>query len=225
MATPARVEQTRQIRRLTTRSVNGLWRLLPGDLADLSDVLLGEMPTIVDELGNVAATVAADHFEAVTNLPAVFADPPPSAAVQANTRWALSPMRTPEPDPAATLARLEQIADRMVLQQADDTTFQSVEIHELRYAWVTHGDTCEYCVFQASRGAVFVTRERARKHADCDCTIEPVMTPADLDRLAAEYPEYDREAAYAEYRAAREAAGTTAMKPVLAAMRAARSAT
>lgn len=204
-----RVDEQRRLRTLAVATVRRLWMVRPADLIETRDMLLAELPGVVATFGDVAATLAADQFEDIANRSAVLAEPTPPDAIRASTRWALTPMFSGTPNIVATLARLAEFVDRDVLRQGDETIFASTARHRLRYVWVPSGPTCGWCTMKASRGAVYHSSAAAvaGRHANCDCTAQPVASDADLTRLQVEHG-YDQSGALEAYRAAADNVGT-----------------
>lgn len=229
MASQADVNQFaaagRDLRAASARTVTDIWNNVDLDnLSAASSVLQETMPIVVAEFGDIAATVAADFYDEIRDQSTAsqayrtqLAAAAPSEQVAASTRWALGPMFSPEPDSPAALARLLQVADRMVLSQGDATIRRNVSSDPARprWAWVPNGKTCAFCTLKASRGAVYHTSDTAAggRHADCDCATVPIF-PGD------KYPQHYNPDDYRElYEQGRAAADGHSLHQILAGMR------
>lgn len=64
---------------------------------------------------------------------------------------------------------------RLVKQVGADTTLKNAERDGAQFAWVPHGDTCDFCITLASRGWQYMSKKALRNghaehiHAHCDC--------------------------------------------------------
>lgn len=232
MPTQADVERlttaNRDIRALVLAELGTLWAGLDTLNADgTRDALLEAVPLLVATYGEVAATVAADFYEELRDAARVagrFTPLPVTSfdleALAGRIRWSVGPLYSGSPDPAGALGRLELQVDEFTLQQGRETIAESVARDPAgpRWARVPMGDTCKFCITLASRGPVYRSAESAgrgrRFHGKCDCQATPIWPNDPL-------PEgYDPDALYEQYNAARKAAGTGRLKPVLAEMRA-----
>lgn len=212
MATRAEVETFARalanIRKLTVRDVERLFRSLNiSDPKAAAAQLVADLPAIIGQYGELSAAVAADWYDdlrdaagAPGSFRATMADPVPTAAVEANARWAVAPLFG---TPGDMLGRLKQISDRMALQPGRDTIARNAarDRSAPRWARVPVGETCSFCLLTASRGAVYRSRETAgdgrRFHGECDCTPTPMWSGQD-------YPSgYDPDALYQSYQDAR----------------------
>lgn len=190
------------------------------------DALLEFIPMLAQEYGDVAATAAAEWYEAQRaaqiggNYRAVLADTVPAAQTQGSVRYAAGHLFGD--DPAQTLALLSGAMQRFVLYGARDTIARNVgrDPARPRFARVPTGaKTCAWCTMLASRGFVYLTRETAgiahdHYHDDCDCQVV-----AEFDKDAAHIEGYDPDGMYDMYLAARQAAGTGDQKLIAAEMR------
>lgn len=216
-----------QIRQLAQRTLRREWGTLTvtrDTVETVRDVLLAVVPEITSMFGEVAATVAADHYEAAREDAGVkvphttrVADPAPLEQVQASTRWAVAPLFTEDLDTAGTLSRLSAVVDRLSLEPSNNTILANVQTDrsDPKFARVPNGKTCAWCRMLASRGAVYASQASALtgRHDDCNCTTEPSWSDDDLPT------HYDRDELYAEYAQARAAAGSDSPQAILAVMR------
>ncbi len=219
----------RDVRALITREVRLLWNSL--DVSDAMNVryaLEELLPPLIAAYGEIAATVAADYYDELriaagvpSRFSAVLAPSAPPEAVRTNARWAIGPLFSANPNTAQALARVEQEADRMVLQQGKQTISESVKRDPAKPRWarVPKGPTCAWCLVLASAGAVYGSAEAAGKddpdryHARCDCEPTPVWAGSSL-------PEgYDPDALRKQYKDAVEVAGSSDLKSITAALR------
>lgn len=219
-------QANRDVRALALRDLRAFFAVLSSDSVDARDALERFVPLLVQQYGEIAATVAADFFDELReaapvreSFRAVMADPVPVEQAEASTRWAVAPLFADVPDRLATFGRLAQVVDRLSLQPGRDTIARSVvrDPANARWARVPVGKTCAFCLVLASRGAVYVSEESAgghRKfHGDCDCTPTPVWSDEDL-------PEgYDPDALYEQYLDASESANSSRIQPVAAKLR------
>jgi hypothetical protein len=157
------------------------------------------------------------------------ADPPPRAQVDAMVSWATQPLWTPQkpaekppesrvapsapssPTPTApTPERALQVAEknlvagaeRLVLNQARETTVENVQRDRKARAWAreVRPGCCAFCALNASRGAVYKTRDSAgadinskftgsgqfKFHNDCHCDVVPVFGAFEMSATARE---------------------------------------
>lgn len=180
---------------------------LLGDPYLVKAALLEFVPDLVQAYGDTAAVLAADYYDMLRDVPpsaasfrAVMATPPNVAQSQASTRWAIGPLFGGDPDPGATLARLQGATQRLVMQAGRNTISTSARRDSVRtaVARVPAGETtCKWCVMLAGRGAVYKDTIAAGEvdefHDNCDCTFAVIRSSAD-------YPEgYDPDHYYELY--------------------------
>lgn len=214
------------LRRQIERAIASLWPSLPlDDAARTRDLLLDTVPELTAVFGDVAATVAADRYDQVlgdsgVRVPtAALAPPVEAGAVEAGVRWSVGPLFGADADTLAALARLQITVDRLAIGRSDETMRINAERDHIRFAWVPYGKTCAFCTMLGSRGPVYRSQESglAGRHSHCDCSIEPVASEADLDRLASQNG-YRPDTLYAAYREAADAS-SGGTRSVLAEMR------
>lgn len=177
------------------------------------DALLEYVLLLVEEYGQVAASIAADWYEdlrAASGVAGAFtaqaAPSYPAEAVEKRVRSASGGLF--DGDVEQTLAALSYSIDKYVKQPARDTVVNSgmVDPWAPRFARVPAGTTtCGFCILLASRGPVYLTRESAGEfakfHGNCDCQIV-MIGPSDA------LPEgYDPDSLYEEVKAAEARVG------------------
>lgn len=224
MATAAEVDLYRKAQnglvKMAVAELDAFWRTL--DITDpvaAARALEAFLPALVRAYGEIGAAVAADFYDDLRAgsagargvYTATMGDAVDLTAVRKSTGWAVQPLFIPEPDAAATLARVIQITDRFVKQPGRSTINTNVQRDpaQARYARVPSGaTTCAFCLALASRGPVYATEETAggSYHADCDCVPTPVWDGDPLPKG------YDPDALFAKYRDARDAAETGSLK-------------
>lgn len=190
------------------------------------DALLEFMPMLAQEYGDVAATAAAEWYEAQRlsqvggRYAAVLGDVIPDVQVQGTVRYSAGHLFGD--DPTQTLALLSGALQRFVLYGSRDTIARNVgrDPARPRFARVPTGaKTCAWCTMLASRGFVYLTRETAgiardHFHDDCDCQVI-----AEFDKDHAHIEGYDPDGMYEMYQAARQASGSGDQKVIAAEMR------
>lgn len=181
-----------EVARMARTELAAWWAMLDkSDLDALREEVLWFFPTLVEEYGNVAATVAADWYEEICQERASMEmglDTFDKA--RARARWAIGESWNGKH--AESLRTLELVADEMVRQFGRDSVTQSAAANNRRYARVPAGaETCAFCLMVASRGFAYhsaqTAGEMAKFHSDCDCQIVPdngvVPDGYDPDRL------------------------------------------
>lgn len=191
------------------------------------DALIEFLPLLVEQYGQVAATLAAEWYEetriaaGVSGAFRVLTAPGgiPAEAVIAKVRY-LAKLLWGN-DPTAALSPMLVAADKYVKQPGRSTIAYNAEREGVRWARVPSGaKTCAWCLTLASRDAVYLSERSASKtadgsdyHGDCDCVPTRI---ASID----DYPEgYDTAEMYEMYQAARDASGSGDIRDISAAMR------
>ena len=188
------------------------------------DALLEFMPMLAQEYGDVAATAAAEWYEAQRaaqiggSYQAVLADAVPAGQAQGSVRYAAGHLFGD--DPAQTLALLSGSLQRFVLAGARETVGVNAGRDRARptFARVPTGrKTCAWCEMLASRGFVYLSKETAGiisddYHDDCDCMVVSSWQKPNIDG-------YDSDAMYSRYMSARESAGSGDQRDIVAEMR------
>lgn len=150
------------------------------------DALLKFVPAVVQKYGTVAGQLACERYEALrteqvgegysaisSNLPT---DEEVSSIVrsQADQLWS--------DDPSKMLGITNATADRLIVQQARNTTMANVDNENaggrrrVKYARIPTGHTtCAWCIMLSGLGWQYRSSSTAASsgHAHCDCVIEP----------------------------------------------------
>lgn len=187
----------------------GLSELVAAELAayfaalDLSrpeavrDALLEFMPLLVAEYGQVSTALAMEWYEQLrfesggAGAFIVAAPPTPSITaerVESKVRYLAAKLWTPEPE--AMLSGLTTASDKYVKQYGRDTVMWNATQEGASYARVPTGEkTCAFCLVQASRDAVYFSRQSAGDvkgtgvgddfHGDCDCEVVRISSGED----------------------------------------------
>ncbi len=205
---------TEQVRGLVADASGKVSRLLesiewrPDSIAEcraaLVDALLSVMPTYTD----AAAQAGADFYDAVRA--AEVGEAMGALAVSGFDREAFEgAVRAFVQDvvdgkPAEQLnGKVIDRVDRDIRRSANMSVAENARRDPLKpkYARVpSGGETCEFCIMLASRGAVYGTEEAAsHAHPGCDCRVVPSFGDG------SEIEGYDPDALYDEYIAARKA--------------------
>ncbi len=164
-------QATQALVSLAQRDLADFWASLnlSGDPARIRDELLRFFPDLVQAYGDTAAVLGADWYDLLRDVPAsarsfnaVMAAPVTTEQAQQSARWAVGPLFVERPDDA--LSRLLGSTQRMVMQPARDTVWDSAALDNFRtgVARVPSGPTtCRFCVMLASRGAVYQSQVSA----------------------------------------------------------------
>ena len=231
---------------LALREIRSFWRTLDFDNPVAAVLALEEfLPVVVQEYGELGATAAADFYEELREASpaarkaynALLAEPPNVEQIRKSAKWTAGPLFKqtaeghlflPAPEPEKALARVIDITDRFIKQQARDTVTLNVERDpaRARFARVPSGaTTCAFCMMLAGRGAVYASGRSAgyasQYHGHCDCVPTPVWDDTDLDRIKAEN-NYDPDSLRGVYEKAKRNADSDSLKGeggILAAMR------
>lgn len=141
---------------LALRDLRRYWATL--DLSDgvaVRKALEGYWPALLGKYGEITATLAADRFEELVDLPATMVRAVDPERANGRMRWGIAPLFGAA-DVTAALARLELITDELVKQPGRSTTIRSAAENRVRFARVPTGaETCTFCLMLASRGAVY----------------------------------------------------------------------
>lgn len=171
------------------------------------DQLLRFIPTLTDEYGDWAATVAADWYEDVRGAAGAagkakiaLADPVNHDRVRGDTRYAAGHLFTDEP--VRTRALMAGALDRYVRQPGRDTISQSATREHARWARVPGGaDPCAFCQMMGSRGFAYSSESHALGaedyHDHCECEVVPSWDESPS------LEGYDPGAMYSKYMSAR----------------------
>lgn len=225
MPTRAEVESLRTANSQLTRLVNNELDDLLGDIIDLSpesarDALLDVVPAVVDEYGDVSATISAEWYESIYDGRVELGKTVDRRTVQEGVRYSAGHLWTAVPS-AVGGSLLNQV-DKWVSQPGRDTIARTAERNNMRWARVpSGGKTCSFCLILASRDAVYLTEQTATSretdgetyHGNCRCVAVPMESPND-------YPEgYDPDEFYRIYRNARAASNSGWLPDITVALR------
>lgn len=183
-----------ELRRLVERDIRQIWRAVDvSDRARFRQVILDNIPSLVDEYGKISASLAADFFETSVGRAPLLAAPVTREAAEASARWAIGPVWEDKPEKA--LGQLTTSMARHVRQAGRDTVRDSaLDTRGVAYARVLRGDeNCGFCVTMAGRGAVYTestavgdVERRARGggyakayHDECDCDVIAIASESD----------------------------------------------
>lgn len=197
----------RRLVKLAQREIAGFFATL--DLSrpeSVRDALLEIVPLLVQEYGEIAATAAAEWYEAVR--PGVFTAQLAAGASEAAVKGSVRNFAGGlfGENPSQVLSSLNGAIQRHILYASRATIARNAQIDPMRprFARVPVGaKTCAWCSILASRGFVYWSKESAgivtgHYHDDCDCTIV-----ASFDRGEVHIAGYDPDRLYDQYMAAR----------------------
>lgn len=199
-ATKLRAAQ-RGLARLLLRDMRGLRRLIvPSRLQGTVPAWIAAVNTLVDQYGQMAASLAADFYDAervVARASGTFTVPlpgaPPQDQVSMSMRWATKDLWPRDPDdPKTTTAqkqplevrldqaekKAERAASKLVADQARSTVQGAVQQDRRATAWARTAalNACYFCRLLASRGAVYKQDTvDFRAHDGCQCMAVPVF--------------------------------------------------
>lgn len=191
MATPADVEliraQNAGIVTLATDDLTAFWSTLDLSKPEAArDALLAFTPVLVDQYGEVAATVAADFYDDLRleagvrpGFRARMADPVPAEVVVAQTRFGAQHLFTDTPD--QSLAFLTTALSKYVLAPGRETIVGSSLADPQASGWhretrpsETYTSGCGMCRMLAGRGGVYKKATAAfAAHGGCHCVALP----------------------------------------------------
>lgn len=173
-------EANRSLVRLAQSDLDGFLRSLNlnGSPAAVREALLEFFPELVATYGATSATLGADFYDMLRDVPpssasfrAASAQAVKSVQAEGSARWALGALFSENPDLFAS--RLSGATQRLVLQPFRETVETSAARDPVRsgVARIPSGPTtCKWCVMIASRGAVYTAETAAGAwHDHCDC--------------------------------------------------------
>ena len=224
MASRAQVEQAQRALNRLSAAARGSWRAVWDELRASDRALVRRAVSeawveVVGAFGDMAATLAADLFEAQAadlRIRPRLDVAPGVDPVRADARlgWALSTENV--------TGNMAVLMDELVKQPFRSTFQDSAILSGGAWARVPSGtETCAFCLMLASRGAVYLSQESAKHrggsgkkyHGDCDCVPTLVRGPED-------YPEgYDPDDLYGAYLNARREAGSGDTSAILSELR------
>lgn len=180
----ATIELRRDLSVLTDSAERQISRLFrkPTSADAMKEVLLNELPAVVEMHGSAAATLTADWYDDLRvseRVPGRFRAIPaePAGGVGELVGWAMDSAYKAVPDWAAVLFKTLSGAQKRVLNSSRETVMLSARRDAGASGWqrYTMSDACLFCVMIASRGAIFRTRTADfAAHDNCRCTVSPV---------------------------------------------------
>lgn len=191
MATPAQIAANRAanagIVALATRDLTAFWASLDLTKPEAArDALVRFTPVLVDQYGEVAATVAADFYDDLRleadvrpGFRARMADPVPAEVVVAQTRFGAQHLWTDTPD--QSLAFLTTALSKYVLAPGRATIVNSSLADPQAAGWhretrpsSTYHSGCRFCRMLAGRGGVYKKATATfAAHGGCHCVAVP----------------------------------------------------
>lgn len=208
---------------LAKRDLERFWGML--DLSQperARDALLAFVPVLTATYGEAAATIAADWYDDVrgtarlrSRFRAQLADVVSEDVITKDVRYAAGHLWSPAP--TAALGLLTLMVAKHSLQPGRDTVAQSTQRDPARVRWArvpSGAKTCAFCLDRASMGFTYTSQASALEfHGGCDCVAVPSFEES--PSLAG----YDPDAMRAEITEARELAGSSSQKDILAVLR------
>lgn len=187
------------------------------------DALIAVVPALVEQYGEVAASVAADWYEA-ERAEAGVRGPYTATMAQTTDPDVTEQMirRTAEhlftDNPLAMLGPLALSAGKYAVEPSRSTIVLNARNERVRWARVPTGVVnCAFCLTMASRGFVYLSPERAglydKYHPKCDCV--PTPDWSDSPQLEG----YEPDELYSRYYEAREVSGSGDLRDILATLR------
>ena len=171
------------------------------------DALLKFVPAVVQKYGTVAGQLACERYEALRTeqvgegYSAIPSDLPTDEEVSSIVRSQADQLWSD--DPSKMLGITNAIADRLIVQQARNTTMANVDNENaggrrrVRYARIPTGPTtCAWCIMLAGLGWQYRSSSTAASsgHDHCDCVIEPSWeeTPTVAGYTDGDFMGYDK---------------------------------
>jgi len=174
MPTPSPPERQQALAALATLSVRELeefWRRLDLGRPDrLAEPLAVVVADIVDRYGAAAASLAADWYDEAREearargvFTAAVAASPAQDRIEALTRWGIAPLFGTSPSSPAALTRVSGGMQRVVLNQARDTTAASVALDPAKPRFARHAsaNACAFCRLLATNGPIYRSESSA----------------------------------------------------------------
>lgn len=134
--------------------------------------ILGIAQAIVTKYGEAASALACEMFDrmaewAKVNIPPAEPAEPPS--FQETAKAINGTAKTENP------SVMGDAVSRLVKKTGETTTLKNAQKYGAQCAWVSHGDTCPFCIMLASRGWQAAGKgmkdgEAVHIHGNCDCT-------------------------------------------------------
>ncbi len=137
---------------------------------DNTDALVSYATALVNKYGEGCAELACQMYDAMADASGVIVPAAEPAEIAGDSEIAKMVYGTKKSPPL-----LESGVSRLVKQAGADTTLKNALRDGAEWAWVSHGDTCAFCITLASRGWQRAS-DKALKgghaqhiHANCDC--------------------------------------------------------
>lgn len=172
---------------LATEDLTAFWGSLNLDRPERArDALLAFTPVLVDQYGEVAATVAADFYDDLRleadvrpGFRARMAAPVPAEVVVAQTRFGAQHLWTDSPD--QSLAFLTTALSKYVLEPGRATVVENAIRDPQAAGWhretrpsASYTSGCRMCRFLAGRGGVYKRATATfSAHGGCHCVAVP----------------------------------------------------
>lgn len=146
------------------------------DILDgFDNTFIDECYQVVQKYGNASAAVAAEMYDAISEMekanvpPAEMAELASYGDIAKTVNGVLKTSRNAE--------ELTSAVARWVKKASCDTTLKNAYRDRAQYAWIPHGDTCAYCMSLAAIGWVNISEKKVRQgyphaehiHSNCDC--------------------------------------------------------
>ena len=175
------------LHRLLGNHLRTIWPQLAAlPLPELLAALMELLPSIAEEFGDAAATLASDWYEdarekadAPGRFAPILAPLPGLARFEALSRWGVDPIIKRD-DPEAARALIEGGMRRIVSNVHRETIMASAIADPAAKGWKRygHGETCDFCRMLIGRGAVYTDKSvRFKSHDNCRCTAAPEWSP------------------------------------------------
>lgn len=167
--------------KLASTDLDVLWRRV-SSAAEAGDALASILPDLVQTYGSAAGTLAAEWYEDVRAMVvddpfrAIVADLPDVGRTNSLAEWSTQPLRQPEPDDAAALARLKGGMQRIIANAGRETVMGSAIADPASAGWkrLASSMACGFCRMLADRGAVYSHRSvDFGAHDHCGCMAIP----------------------------------------------------
>lgn len=169
---------------LAQRDLEVLWRRLSEDPERARDALVEILAQLAATYGSAAATLGADWYDEIRDalgvrgrFSAIAAELPDAGRYEALAGWAVGPLFSSSPDPAAALVLAKGGLQRIVADGTRHSVMQSSIDDPKSQGWqrIASGG-CGFCQMVAGRGAVF-TKATANfgAHDFCGCSAAPAF--------------------------------------------------
>lgn len=169
---------------LAILALEEFWRLLVDLPAEkVRDALMDVLPTIGQQYGGAAASLAADWYDDLRGaadargaFEPILPDLPDQARWESLARWGTGPLFQPEPERKAALTLISGGLQRSIADQHRLTVVESSIADPSASGWrrVGVGDSCSFCRMLIDRGHVYTEASVTfRSHDHCNCVASP----------------------------------------------------